>query len=31
VWVIAVMYALGAFVAGALTFLAFEPQLTEQL
>lgn len=31
VWVIAVVYALGAFVAGALTFLAFEPQLTEQL
>ena len=31
VWVIAAMYALGAFVAGALTFLAFEPQLTEQL
>ena len=31
VWVIAVMYAFGAFVVGALTFLAFEPQLTEQL
>ena len=31
VWLVAVSHAVGAFVAGALLFLAFEPQFTEQL
>jgi ABC-2 type transport system permease protein len=31
VWVIAATHALGAFVVGALLFLAFEPRFTEQL
>ena len=31
VWLIAVAHAVGAFVVGALLFLAFEPKFTEQL
>ena len=31
VWLVAIAYAVGAFVVGALLFLAFEDRFTEQL